>query len=721
MGFNIYYASAYNGMGSGYWSGNPSAAVAKQLIDDMVRVGLTGAGYRLFSLEGWRWSDATQASRAADGSMLPRPGFEDMAGLAAYAHAKGLLAGIYTDTGAENGCYTGAGSGSHIAADLTQFLDWGFDFLKLDHCGGNPNSGQLGQDGSRAEYQLWRQTIDQLAASKGKQLLFNIADWNDDRTPGWAPAVGHSWRTGTDIDCNFGCSPASPISWRTILRNFDKNDVPPAAGPGHWNDPDYLLIGMRLADGTNPLTDTEQRAYFSMWAIQAAPLMLATFPADLDPSRPGAAALREIVLNSEVIAVDQDALGRQGEKVREDEPGRVVYSKVLSGSGRRAALLLNRGETAAPITVRWEDLGLDPAAAAVRDLWQHADLGSLAGSATASVPPHGCVLLLVSGSEQARAPQTGWASLGGKLLGTPAAVWTDDGELSVFVRGLDNNYWVRRWRGSWEPSFYRLALPAVSTAPAFPTEKSPVELSFRGEPGVVALGSQLHLVGVAADLPYATEAELAVYHTYSLDGGRSWSGFENLGGRVHGRVTPVFRSAGTFDVLGRGSDGAVWRRSYTWGSGWSGWERLGGCARSGVAATSKAGGEVHVAVIGCDDGVWHGTYAGSGELTWERVGAESFSGTPGLAWDPSTSRLNVFARARGKGDVQQSAWSGGWSAWSSVGGCAKDGVLAVARPASLAQQGASLDVLGTGCNRAGLVSLEDDEADAAWQRTVSSR
>jgi alpha-galactosidase len=510
------------------------------------------------------------------------------------------------------------------------------------------------------------------------------------------------------------------VSWSSIVRNFDKNDVPPAAGPGHWNDPDYLLIGMHKADGTDPLSRTEERSYFSMWAIQAAPLMLATYPADLDPARSGAEELRSIVLNREAIAVDQDALGRQGEKVREDRPGAVVYSKVLSGAGRRAVLLLNRTDSPTPITVYWEDLELSAGSAQVRDLWDHADLGVMMNGYTApSVPAHGSIMLLVTGSEAARAAMTGWNSLGGKMLDNPAVVWTGDGTLSVFGRGLDSYLWVRRYKGgAWESSWSQVQLPPLSTPPAFKTEKNPVDLSIRGEPGVVAQGNTLHLVALGADLPYSTEQQIHVYHSVSSDGGLTWSTPENLGGNAYGRVAPVSRG-GDFDILGRGWDGEIWRTTYVPGAGWTGWNPMGGCIRSGIAAASTMNGTVHVAVIGCDDAVWHGYYQAASAISWERVGgANAFTGTPAVAVDTLSGRVNLFARSRASGELMQSVWNGSWSSWLPVAGCSKSGVGAASRPASIASATAAFDLVVTGCNSPGMVSASDPGADAALVRTA---
>jgi alpha-galactosidase len=154
------------------------------------------------------------------------------------------------------------------------------------------------------------------------------------------------------------------------------------AGPGHWNDPDMLEVG------NGGMTDIEYRSHFSLWAILAAPLIAGN---DLRNMRP---EIHEILTNREVIAVDHDALGREGERVWKDGD-REVWAKQLK-DGSRAVVLLNRGAMQHEITVDWEDIGypnhLSPS---VRDLWQHKVLGKFTGKFSASVVSHGVVMVTV--------------------------------------------------------------------------------------------------------------------------------------------------------------------------------------------------------------------------------------------------------------------------------------------------------------------------------------
>jgi alpha-galactosidase len=187
--------------------------------------------------------------------------------------------------------------------------------------------------------------------------------------------IANMWRIGFDID----------TSWGSVIRLIDENAALSSyAGPGHWNDPDMLEVG-------NGLTDTEGRAHFSMWAIMAAPLIAGN---DL---RSMSNATKATMTNADVIAIDQDPLGAQGQLVASPAANLQVWSKTLSGTNSRAVALFNRASTAASITVQWTQLGLPAGAAAVRDLWSHTDLGNFTGSYTATaIPARGVALLKVA-------------------------------------------------------------------------------------------------------------------------------------------------------------------------------------------------------------------------------------------------------------------------------------------------------------------------------------
>jgi len=168
-----------------------------------------------------------------------------------------------------------------------------------------------------------------------------------------------------------------------VLNILDQQDGLAAfAGPGHWNDPDMLEVG------NGGMTDTEYRSHFSLWAILAAPLMAGNDLRDMRPE------IRDILTNKEVIAVNQDALGREGERiVRRGDAD--VWAKQLK-DGSRAVVLLNRGSSELNMAVTWEEIGYpDHLSASVRDLWLHKDLGKFTGKIGATIPSHGVVMLTV--------------------------------------------------------------------------------------------------------------------------------------------------------------------------------------------------------------------------------------------------------------------------------------------------------------------------------------
>jgi alpha-galactosidase len=156
-----------------------------------------------------------------------------------------------------------------------------------------------------------------------------------------------------------------------------------AARPGAWNDPDMLEVG------NGGMTDDEYRAHFSLWALMAAPLMAGNDVRSMSP------ATREILLNREVIAVDQDSLGVQGMLVEEQADGLQVWMKPLK-DGSRAVVLLNRTVLQTPISVSWWRLGRLRGPARVRDLWSHTDLGTFSNHFSATVPAHGAVMVRVT-------------------------------------------------------------------------------------------------------------------------------------------------------------------------------------------------------------------------------------------------------------------------------------------------------------------------------------
>ncbi|MBO4252940.1 RICIN domain-containing protein [Streptomyces griseorubiginosus] len=379
-------------------------SVIKQQVDAFVAAGLPAAGYQYINIdEGW-WQGTRDSAGNITVDESEWPG--GMSAIADYIHSKGLKAGIYTDAG-KNGCGyyypTGrpaapdTGSEGHYDQDMLQFSEWGFDFVKVDWCGGDAE----GLDAA-STYRSISDAVTRATATTGRPLTLSICNWGKQNPWNWAPGQAPIWRTSTDI-IYYGDSP----SMSNLLSNFDQTLHPLAQHTGYYNDPDMLMVGM---DG---LTAAQNRTHMNLWAISGAPLLAGNNLATMSSETAG------ILKNPEVIAVDQDPRGLQGVKVAEDTTGLQVYGKVLSGTGNRAVVLLNRTSSAQNITVRWADLGLTNAAATVRDLWARTNLGSYRTSYTTSVPAGGSVLLTVTGGTEAvSSTYTGTASFSGVVAGS---------------------------------------------------------------------------------------------------------------------------------------------------------------------------------------------------------------------------------------------------------------------------------------------------------------
>lgn len=343
-----------------------SEALIKETADAMVANGMRDAGYQYVVID-----DCWQVSRDASGTIVvdPKRFPSGMKALADYVHSKGLKFGIYSDAGSKT-CQGRPGSNGYETADARQYAAWGVDYLKYDWCSTD------GVD-PKIAYPTMR---DALRAS-GRPIVFSLCEWGRSQPWTWARGVGHLWRTTGDILPCWDCSADwGGHGWTRILDM--QVGLEKFAGPGGWNDPDMLQVG------NTGLATSENRAHFSFWALLAAPLMAGNDVRSMTPD------VREILLNGEVIAVNQDPLGQQGKRIR-DDGDLEVWSKPLQGDAR-AVILFNRGKASATIAVSWQELGLPyDAAPAVRDLWQKKDLGPVKGTFAVTVPSHDVVMVKV--------------------------------------------------------------------------------------------------------------------------------------------------------------------------------------------------------------------------------------------------------------------------------------------------------------------------------------
>jgi alpha-galactosidase len=366
--------------------------IVEQTADAMVRTGLRGDGYRYVNVDDCWEAPSRDASGALQANPSTFPG--GIKALADYVHARGLKFGIYTSAGPTT-CQGRPGSAGHYAQDAATFASWGVDYVKFDWCGspqGDPR--QL-----TAQFRAALNTT-------GRPIALSISRHGEAWL--WQSRPADLWRTSADIS----------DTWNTMLRNAEEEvGLAGIAGPGQWNDPDMLEVG------NGGMTGTEYQAHFSLWAELAAPLLSGT---DLRNPSPQTLA---ILGNREVIAVDQDPLARQGDRVRSDGDHE-VWTRPLAG-GDRAVVLFDRGIYGAEISTTAREVGLGEAPGyTVRDLWAHHSYVS-GGGISAYVPPHGAAMFRVH-PDKATTPRTaGLASLSAAPGFLPADATTN---LTVTLR-----------------------------------------------------------------------------------------------------------------------------------------------------------------------------------------------------------------------------------------------------------------------------------------------
>jgi alpha-galactosidase len=372
MGWDTYFA-----LGGRY-----SEATILQQASQLISLGLERRGYRYVWLDvGW-W----HGTRAANGEITvsPRQWPHGLAWLTRTLHAAGFRVGLYTDAGPDGCGGAGQGSYGHYQQDVNTFAAWGFDAVKVDFCGG----AEHGLNPASA-YASFHEAIEHNASHR--PMLLSICNFLQPEQYGegkppldesafssytFGPTVGNSWRTDTDVGF------PGNVPFADVLRNIDADAAAPqAAGPGHWNDPDYLAPDQGMSA-------TQFRSQFSMWAMLAAPLMISD-----NLQRIGRASL-EAVQNGEVIAIDQDPAGVQGTLLSSSGDGEVWVKPLIGGS--RALALLNRGSTARRITTSATAAGLPAASSYVlRNVWTHTT-STTHGRISAEVPGDGTVLLRAS-------------------------------------------------------------------------------------------------------------------------------------------------------------------------------------------------------------------------------------------------------------------------------------------------------------------------------------
>jgi len=335
--------------------------------DAMVSSGMREAGYVYVNIDdGWA------GKRDEKGYIHPNDKFPDMKALGDYIHSKGLKFGIYSSPGPTT-CGGFVGSYGHERQDAETYASWGVDYLKYDLCSYKSvmNADSHGDEKTaNAMMQQAYEKMHEAILETGRPMVFSLCQYGDPSVWTWGTKVGGNlWRTADDIRDSY-------LVMSQV--GFEQAGLAKYAGPGHWNDPDMLEVG------NGHMSGDEYRTQMSLWAILAAPLI-----AGNDLSRM-TSETKDTLLNTEVIAIDQDRLGRQGDRISAEGP-KEIWARQLSNHSM-AVGLFNRSISPLNITLRLGATGLKGEILG-RDIWAAKDLGPLRGSYTVEVPAHGVVLL----------------------------------------------------------------------------------------------------------------------------------------------------------------------------------------------------------------------------------------------------------------------------------------------------------------------------------------
>jgi len=379
----------------------PSDSLMRKAAGIMIQSGLADHGYQYVNIDdAWMGRPRTEnpdeqvPARDERGMINANRRFPDMKAMTDHIHGLGLKAGIYTSPGALT-CAGFHGSWQHEAQDAARFVEWGFDFLKYDWCSYS-EAPRPKNDPELERRQRPYRLMGGILKAQPRDIVFNLCQYGMGEVWKWGGDVGgHSWRTTGDLGLEKDTR--LPGFYSIGFKNAEHAEF---AGPGRWNDPDYILIGYvgnarSIEDPPKPtaLTRHEQYSYMSMWALMAAPLFYSGDITRLDPFT------LNVLNNAEVIAVDQDALGRQARIVRKTDDEFVLAKPMEDGS--TAVGLFNLSEAPRPITVTADELGVS-GRQRVRDLWRWKDLGAVAEGYRASVARHGVMLVRMWPAEAAR-------------------------------------------------------------------------------------------------------------------------------------------------------------------------------------------------------------------------------------------------------------------------------------------------------------------------------
>lgn len=355
-------------------------ALIKKNVDAMVAQGLSKVGFEYICIDdGWVGGRDKYNNLIGDPEKFP----SGMKALADYIHSKGLKFGIYSSAG-QLTCEQYTGSQGFEAQDAKRFAEWGVDYLKYDFC-------DTPVDDSSA-YIAFSEAISKGIKLSGRNIFLSLGAYDKNIFPWlWAHRYAQSWRVVWDMR----------DKWKTDGFSWDKNgifnamnqcvDLHQHTGPGHWNDPDMLNVGLygkgfasSLWGNTGGCTTTEYQSNMSLWCLMAAPLLLSCELADLNEES------KRILLNKEIIGINQDALGKACERKINDSVWN-VFVKPLA-NGEYAVGILNLSNTTQPYKLNFADIGLTDKYS-LRDIWQHKIIGNKKNVWAGNLQSHETIVL----------------------------------------------------------------------------------------------------------------------------------------------------------------------------------------------------------------------------------------------------------------------------------------------------------------------------------------
>jgi alpha-galactosidase len=385
MGWNSWYV----------WENHVTDKIMRSAADAMSSSGMIDHGFMYVNIDDC-WSVKPGASdstlggekRDKNGMINSNRRFPDMKALTDYIHSKGLKAGIYTSPG-ELTCGGYVASYGYEEKDVARFAQWGYDFLKYDWC----SYSKIGKTDYLPDLKKPYLLIGEILKKQNRDIVLNLCQYGMGEVWKWGKdAGGQSWRTAGDLGGSF--EEIGKALFRDGFDVYSRDSLHLYAGPGGWNDPDYLLLGYlsnwKGETVPTPLTPNEQYTQVSLWSIVAAPLIFSGDIARMDNFT------LSLLTNDEIIEVDQDPFGKPGWRVAMD--GELEVWKRPLEDGSLAVGLFNRGEKATNVTAMWPDLGLK-GKQRIRDLWRQQDLGSFDGKFSSEVGRHGTVMVRMWPSE----------------------------------------------------------------------------------------------------------------------------------------------------------------------------------------------------------------------------------------------------------------------------------------------------------------------------------